>query len=278
MKSIEGKKISQRILEDIKKEIQRKKIKPGLAVVLIGKNKASEIYVRIKKEKAKEVGIGFSLLRFQEKDSEKKILEKIKKLNDDPEISGIIVQLPLPEKFNTEKIIKSVSPLKDVDGFHEENIKLFLKNKRRFFPVFPQAIMVLVEEAKKNIKGKKAVIISNSKIFGEMMAKTLSQKKCQASYVLKSNLRKNLKKIKEADVVVIAVGVPKIISGKMVKENSIVIDGGITKKGKKVLGDADFESFKNISGWISPVPGGVGPLTIACLLRNVFLAKKMEKS
>lgn len=277
MNILEGKKISKKILETVKKETRRKKIKPGLAVILIGKNKASEIYVRIKKEKAKEVGIYFSLFRFKKSDSEIKILKKIEELNKNQKISGIIVQLPLPEKFNTEKIIRSISPLKDVDGFHEENIKLFLKNKERFFPVFPQAIMILVEGAKKNIENKKAIIISNSKIFGKMMSKTLSQKKCKASYVLKSTIGKNLKKIKEADVIVVAVGVPKVINGRMVKAGSIVIDGGITKKGKKVLGDADFESFKNISGWISPVPGGVGPLTIACLLRNVLLAKEMEK-
>jgi 5,10-methylene-tetrahydrofolate dehydrogenase/methenyl tetrahydrofolate cyclohydrolase len=233
--------------------------------------------VKIKKEKAQKVGIDFSLFRFKEDSSEKTILEKIGNLNDDKKINGIIVQLPLPKKFNTQKIINEVSPRKDVDGFNPENIKLFLENKERFFPVFPQAILKLVESSKRNLAGKKAVVISNSKLFGEIMSEALRKKKIKAEYILKKEVPDNIKKIKKVDILISAVGSRGIIKGDMIKNGAIVIDGGISKKGKKVFGDVDLGSVENISGFLSPVPGGVGPMTVACLLRNVFEAFRPRK-
>jgi methylenetetrahydrofolate dehydrogenase (NADP+)/methenyltetrahydrofolate cyclohydrolase len=263
MKILDGKKIAEKILDDISMNLKRSKTRPALAVVLIGNDKASELYVKIKKEKAQKVGIDFSLFRFKEDSSEKTILEKIGNLNDDKKINGII--------------INEVSPRKDVDGFNPENIKLFLENKERFFPVFPQAILKLVESSKRNLAGKKAVVISNSKLFGEIMSEALRKKKIKAEYILKKEVPDNIKKIKKADILISAVGSRGIIKGDMIKNGAIVIDGGISKKGKKVFGDVDLGSVENISGFLSPVPGGVGPMTVACLLRNVFEAFRPRK-
>lgn len=276
MKILDGKKISEKILDDISRDLKKNKSKPGLAVVLIGNDKASELYVKIKKEKAKKVGINFLLFRFEAKSNEKIILEKIKNLNDEKKINGIIVQLPIPKKFHTQKIIDAINPVKDVDGFHPENIKLFLEGRGEIFPVFPQAIFKLIESSKQKLSNKKAIIISNSKLFGEIMLEALKKEKIKAEYVLKKEISDNLEKIKKADILISAVGSKEIIKGDMVKSGVIIIDGGISKKGKKVFGDIDSESIRNLSGFISPVPGGAGPMTVACLLKNVLLAFKSQ--
>lgn len=272
MDILDGKKIAEKILDGISKNLRKAKTKPGLAVILIGKDKASQLYVKIKKEKAKKVGIDFFLFKFKENLSEKTILEKIKSLNSNKKINGIIVQLPLPKKFNTQKIINAINPEKDSDGFHPVNIKLFLDGKGKVFPVFPQAILKLIESSRQELAGKRAITISNSKLFGEVMSETLRKEKIRAEYILKKEIRNNLAKIKKAGILVSAVGSREIIKGGMIKSGAVVIDGGISKKGKKVFGDVDFDSVKNISGFISPVPGGVGPMTVACLLRNVLAA------
>lgn len=276
MKILDGKKISEKIINDISKDLKKNKSKPGLAVILIGNDKASELYVKIKKEKAKKVGINFLLFRFKEKSNEKIILEKIKNLNDEKKINGIIVQLPLPKKFHTQKIINTINPVKDVDGFHPENIKLFLEGRGEIFPVFPQAIFKLIESSKQKLSNKKAIIISNSKLFGEIMLEALRKEKIKAEYVLKKEISDNLEKIKKADILISAVGSKGIVTGDMVKSGVIIIDGGISKKGKKVFGDVDFKSVKSLEGFISPVPGGVGPMTVACLLENVLVAFKNQ--
>lgn len=276
MKILDGKKISEKILDNISKDLKKNKSKPGLAVILTGNDKASELYVKIKKEKAKKVGINFLLFRFKEKSDEKIILEKIKSLNDEKKINGIIVQLPLPKKFHTQKIIDAINPVKDVDGFHPENIKLFLEKRGEIFPVFPQAIFKLIESSKQNLRNKKAIIISNSKLFGEIMLEALKKEDIKAKYILKKEISDNLEKIKKADILISAVGNREIIKGDMVKSGVIIIDGGISKKGKKVFGDVDFKSVEHLKGFISPVPGGAGPMTVACLLENVFLAFKSQ--
>jgi len=277
MKILDGKKISEKILDDISRNLKKNKSKPGLAVVLIGNDKASELYVKIKKEKAKKVGINFILFRFEEKTNEKIILEKIKSLNDEKKINGIIVQLPLPKKFHTQKIINAIDPVKDVDGFHPENIKLFLEGKGEIFPVFPQAVFKLIESSKQELKDKKAIIISNSKLFGEIMREALRKEKMKAEYILKKEISDNLEKIKKADILISAVGSRGIIKSDMVKSGVIIIDGGISKRGRKVFGDVDSESTRNLSGFISPVPGGAGPVTVACLLENVWEAFRNKK-
>lgn len=281
MKILSGKKIAQNILNDLQTKINQNKLRPGLAVIFVGQDKASELYIRLKKEAAKKVGINFSLFKFSENDSESKIINKIKKLNKDKKINGIIVQLPLPKKYKTQKIINCIASDKDVDGFTPENIKLFLKGEKIMTPVFPGAITKLTISSGQRLAGKYAVVIVNSQIFGKVMVKALEKEKIKAKYILKSALTPTLSrrergiavdKIKKADILITAVGEPGSITGEIIKRGAIVIDGGITQKGKKVLGDIDFNSMKNIAGYISPVPGGVGPVTVATLLENVYHA------
>lgn len=272
MKLLEGKKISEKIFGDLKKKINTKRIKPGLAVVLVGDDKASQTYVFLKEKAAKKVGINFYKFKFKKNIPEKIIVEKIKELNMDKKVNGIIVQLPLPEKFNMQKIINLISPQKDVDGFHPKNLKLFFEGKEKIWPVFPKAIIKMLEFSKLGLKNKNAIIVANSKKFGETMKKALQRKNIKNKYILEKEFKKNPEKIKKADIVITAVGKPKMIKSEMIKTGAIVIDGGITKKNKKTMGDVDFSSVSKKASFISPVPGGVGPVTIACLLENVYLA------
>jgi methylenetetrahydrofolate dehydrogenase (NADP+)/methenyltetrahydrofolate cyclohydrolase len=265
MQLLEGKKIADEILRDIKEKIKLQRLKPGLAVVLIGQNEASEIYVALKQKAAEAIGINFFLYRFSEEAEGNKIIEKIQELNRDKNISGIIVQLPLPKKLSTQKIMDAIAPEKDADGFSEQS---------KVSPVFPNAILQLIKSSGQDLLGKNAVVIANSKEFGETMNKVLENEKIKSRYILAKNIKNSLALIKNADIVITAVGKPKLISGNMIKEGAIIIDGGISKIGEKVMGDVDFESVKNIAGYLSPVPGGVGPMTIACLLENVYKLSK----
>ena len=260
---IDGKKIAQKILSEIQMKIKEEKIQPGLGVFLIGENEASEIYVGLKKNAAEKIGINFFLERFSADSTQEEIVSKIGNYNQDEKASGIIVQLPLPEKFATQEVINAIDPKKDVDGFHPENETLPA--------VFPQAILELIK-ATESYVGKKAVVIANSETFGKKMKKILAEENIESEYVLAQNI--SAEKLNQADILISAVGQAGIIKSEMVKEDSIVIDGGIAKDGDSVSGDVDFEDVKNKVSFITPVPGGVGPVTIACLLRNVYLAAK----
>jgi methylenetetrahydrofolate dehydrogenase (NADP+)/methenyltetrahydrofolate cyclohydrolase len=205
------------------------------------------------------------VLKFSARDTEKDILQAIKELNQDENIHGIIVQLPLPKKFDASKIIHTIDPRKDADGFFAKSVA----------PVFPQAIIKLLDSCPKvqpsglrRLNLLRAVVIANSKIFGETMAEVLAKKKIRAEYILMPNVKGQMSNIKSADIVITAVGRPGWLKGEMLKKGAIVIDGGISKRGAKVLGDADFASVSKVAGALSPVPGGVGPVTIACLLQN----------
>lgn len=275
MKLLEGKKISDKILDKLRREIRNRNLHLGLAVILIGENQASQLYVNLKEKAAEKIGIKFSKFIFSQKVSEKEILDKIVKINLDKKIHGIVVQLPLPKKFHTQKIINAIDPKKDVDGFHPENIKCFSPRENCLWPVFPKALLKTLEFSGKQLENRKAVILAKSKKFGETMKLALEKDKIKGEYlVLKkaSDIKKYSDLIKNSDIIISACGFPQMIKGEMIEEKAIIIDGGITKRGKKVLGDADFDSVKDIAGYISPVPGGVGPVTIACLLENVFLA------
>jgi methylenetetrahydrofolate dehydrogenase (NADP+)/methenyltetrahydrofolate cyclohydrolase len=261
MKLLEGKKIADEIFRDIKEIIKIQRLKPGLAVILVGQNEASEIYVRLKQKAAEEVGINFFLHRFPEESDEKEIIEKIQELNNDEKISGMIVQLPLPKNLNTQKIMDAIASEKDADGFSAQS---------EFPPVFPNAILQLIKSSGQNLSDKSAIVIANSTEFGETMSGILEKGKINSQYILAENIERELILIKNADIIITAVGKPKLISGNMIKKDAIVIDGGISKIGEKVVGDVDFESMKNVAGFLSPVPGGVGPVTIACLLENVY--------
>lgn len=277
MEILNGKRIAQAILDEIATEIKKSEIKPGLAVILAGKNKASEIYVSLKGKRAKEVGIDFQLKRFPSDVSEDKVINEIENLNSNRSVNGIIVQLPLPDSFDTQRIIDEIDPKKDVDGFHPENLNLFNNGKEIFWPVFPKAIVKLIESAGIGLGDKKAVVLANSERFGKEMEVALKRFGLSSNYILSDEIEENKNEIKQADILVTALGNPALIKGEMIKEGAILIDGGITKIGEKVRGDIDFESVKNKASFLSPVPGGVGPVTIACLLENVYLASLFKR-
>lgn len=270
MKIIRGKKIANAILVGVKSKIKKQKLKLRLAVILVGENKSSKLYTKLKARAAKKSGIKLVLYKFKSGAKEKDIIKLIKSLNKNKKINGIIVQLPLPKKYGTQKIINAIDPKKDADGFHPKNIKKFLAGEKGIAPVFPMAILELLENTRVNLKDKKGAVISNSDIFGKIMMKVMKKRKIKAIYLLSKNLKRNTDKIKSSDILITAVGRPKIVNGKIIKKGAVVIDGGITKQGKKVSGDVDFSSVAGIAGYLSPVPGGVGPVTVACLLKNIY--------
>jgi methylenetetrahydrofolate dehydrogenase (NADP+)/methenyltetrahydrofolate cyclohydrolase len=289
MKLIKGKEIADAILEEVAGEINAKKIAPGLGVVLVGDDEASKIYVGLKEKAAQKVGVKFFQAKFDAGAEENDVLRKIKELNVDEKINGIIVQLPLPEKFDMQKIIEAIDFKKDVDGFCPENIEKFLSGDGEIFPVFPGAIVAMIESVGVNLENKKAVVISNSDIFGKIMVEALRRKGIEGGYVLSKRVKEfenhevgirnqeenSIENLKEVDVVITACGIPNLVKSEMIKDGAIVIDGGITKIDGKIVGDVDFESVKNSNIFLSPVPGGVGPVTVAMLIKNVWiLAKK----
>ncbi len=272
-----GKPVADEILAQLKEDISRETSTPGLAVILVGNDQASKIYVSLKEKRAEEIGMNFFRHDMPETISQDEIISKIIELNNDKKVHGIIVQLPLPEGFDTEKIIATISPQKDADGFHPENTKKFLIGDSEIWPVFPRAIVSLLESSKKELAGKKSIVVANSSEFGTIMVSALNKKGLEAEYIISSDISSNPGKIKGADVVVSAVGSPGLLKGQMFKSGSTIIDGGIEKVGENVLGDVDFGSTEGLPGLITPVPGGVGPLTIACLLENTFLALKAQQ-
>jgi len=272
MNILYGKAVSAKILADLKEKIAKEKTAPSLAVILVGNDKASEIYVGLKKKRAEEIGIDFELARFDENCQENEIIEKIKEFNGNEKINGIIVQLPLPNKFDTQEIINAISLEKDVDGFS------VFKRSGKLEPVFPKAIIALIKSNDKNFAGKNAVVIANSEKFGSVMKSALEKEGIKAEYVLRGDLKNNIGKLKNSDIVMTAVGEKNLINGDMLKNGVIVVDGGIVEENGKVFGDVDFESTKEMEGFISPVPGGVGPVTIACLLENVYSAYRRKSN
>jgi len=269
MKLLYGKPIADKILSRLKSDISKSEQKPGLAVILVGDDQASHLYVSLKEKAADRVGINFSKFNFEKNVSENEVMDLIEKLNDDEKIHGIIVQLPLPKNFDSEKIISKIDSKKDADGFST-------KDKNDLQPVFSRAIMLLAQSSGEDLREKKAIVVANSDEFGKAMTGMFSRKNIIAEYFLSKDISLNLGKIREADIVVSAVGSQGLLRGKMLKEGAIVIDGGIEKVGKRVVGDVDFASTKEKNGFLAPVPGGVGPVTIACLLENVYLAFKAQ--
>lgn len=263
MKIINGKKIADQILADLKKKIEKKKAKPCLAVILIGKNPASRLYLSLKEKAAQQVGIKVKKYIFSNRAKEIKILELVNLLNQNPEINGILVQLPLLKGISPDKIIKAIGPAKDVDGFLPQS---------RFISPFIQAIWQALQTTKENIKSKKTVALVNSEVFGRPLVRFLKEKGLNAVYVILQDSSLTLRMTKGADILITALGRPNFIKGSMIKQGAILIDGGITKKGKKVMGDIDTKSVNKKASWLSPVPGGVGPLTVAFLLKNIVLA------
>ena len=270
---IDGKKEAQLLREEIKKEIDSIKSKnnkvPGLTVILIGNYAPSQIYVKNKEKNAKEVGINSEVARYSKEVTEQEVLNKIKELNDNDAVSGILVQLPLPPQINKEKIINAIDPAKDVDGFHPINVGNLSSGYNATVPCTPLGCLLLIKKVEPNLSGKHAVIIGRSNLNGKPMAQLLLKENCTVTIV--HSKTKDLKtECLKADILVAAVGVANLVKADWVKENSIVIDVGINKVGDKIVGDVEFETVKEKARAITPVPGGVGPMTIACLLKNTL--------
>ena len=278
MIKIDGKAFSQTVLEKIREEhsqLKEKYGKPaGLAVVIVGNNPASQVYVKNKIRACENVGFYSENIELDENISEKELLQEINKLNKNDRINGILVQLPLPAHINELKIIDSISPEKDVDGFHVSNIgKMVIGDETGFLSCTPYGIMQLLEEYKIEISGKDAVIIGRSNIVGKPMALMLIQKGATVQ-VCNSNTKDLRKKLNKADIIIVAAGVPKLLKKEDVKEGAVVIDVGINRVDGEICGDVDYEEVAEKTSYITPVPGGVGPMTISSLIKNTFKSYK----
>ena len=274
---IDGKKQAEIIKNEIKKEISDLKKKsgktPSLTVILIGDYAPSLIYVKNKEKSAREVGINSEIIRYPKNVGEKDILKKIEELNKNDEISGILVQLPLPSQISKEKIINAINPSKDVDGFNPINVGNLSSGYDSIVPCTPLGCLLLIKKIEPNLAGKHAVIIGRSNLNGKPMAQLLLKENCTVTIVhSKTNDLQN--ECLKADILVAAVGVPNLIKKDWVKKNAIVIDVGINKVGEKIVGDVNFDALKDNVKAITPVPGGVGPMTIACLLKNTLTCFK----
>ena len=270
---IDGKKEAAALREEIKKEIISIKSKtnkvPGLTVILIGEFAPSLIYVRNKEKNSKEVGINSNVIKYSNDVKEEEVLKKIKELNKDKNVSGILVQLPLPDQIDKKKIINSIDPSKDVDGFNPINVGNLASGYDAIVPCTPLGCLLLLKKIEKNLSGKHAVIIGRSNLNGKPMAQLLLKENCTVTVA--HSKTKNLKEeCSKADILIAAVGVPNLVKKDWVKDGSIVIDVGINKQGDKIVGDVSFGEVKDKVKAISPVPGGVGPMTIACLLKNTL--------
>ena len=283
MIKIDGKGIAQKTLAYIEKEHKLLKDKygraAGLAVIMVGDNPASEIYVKNKIKACETAGIYSRTIKLDENVTEKDLIEEIEKLNKDDKIDGILVQLPLPVHIDELKIINAISPEKDVDGFHSVNLgKMIIGDKTGFLPCTPYGIMQLLDEYGIDPAGKDTVIIGRSNIVGKPAAILFIEKSATVQ-VCNTKTKNTKEKIRNADIVIAAVGVPNFIKGEDIKEGAVVIDVGINRVNGKLCGDVDYEEVSEKAGYITPVPGGVGPMTIASLIKNTFKSyvNKVEK-
>lgn len=267
---LDGKKLSAKILDELAEKISKIDKKPGLAVILVGNDPASELYVGMKEKAAKKLGIKSLVVKFPEDVEEKVLLKKIDELNNDAEINGILVQLPLTAHINEKKVIQSICPKKDVDGFTPENIgKISIGVEPYAYPCTPKGILKLLDEYKIEIEGKHAVVVGRSNIVGKPVAQMLLNR--NATVTICHSRTKNLSDIiKTADIVVSAVGKNKTIRKEMIKSGAVIVDVGTSRVNGKLSGDVDYENVFASASFITPVPGGVGPMTIACLMENVF--------
>jgi methylenetetrahydrofolate dehydrogenase (NADP+)/methenyltetrahydrofolate cyclohydrolase len=277
---IDGKKVSQHIREEVAREVEKLKNEtgttPGLAAVLVGDNPASEIYVRNKRRACEQVGIYSEEYKLSKETTQNELLSLIDKLNNDKKIHGILVQLPLPEQIESTKILRSVSPSKDVDGFHPENVGLLVEGNPRFISCTPNGIMKMLDFYNIEIKGKEAVVVGRSNIVGKPTAILLLHRHATVT-ICHSRTTRLDEVVRRADILVAAIGRPNFITEDMVKEGAVVIDVGINRnKDGKLIGDVDFEKVKGKASYITPVPGGVGPMTIAMLLWNTVESAKMR--
>jgi len=278
MTILDGRALSQKVMEDIKVEVlnyKKRGIVPGLAMILVGNNPASLLYVNMKAKACEQVGIYSINHRLPQEITEKKLLSVIEALNENPMIHGILVQLPLPEHIDESRVVEAVAPCKDVDGFHPYNMGRLARGNPCFISCTASGIMKLLEAYDIEVKGKDVVVVGAGNITGKPMALLLLNRGAtvQVCHVFTKGLED---KVKNADIVVSAVGKEGLITGDMIKEGAVVIDVGIKKKGDSVVGDVDFGSVSSKASFITPVPGGVGPMTIAMLLHNTLKAVSLS--
>jgi len=277
-KIIDGRALAEDIRREIHQEIIRKKLKPSLAVILIGNDPASHLYVNLKKKSCQEVGIDFHEYLLEENSTQTQILEVINFLNNDKGVDAILIQLPLPKHLDTDKIISAMDPKKDVDGFHHTNIKNFLENQSAFVPGLALGIYRLIESTGENLTNKKATIVAKSNILYQPLAKLLNDQGVTTTIVHPGD-KDMADRCREADILISAWGQAFAIGAELIKDEAIVIDVGTNQVGDHTVGDVDYSAAYNKVSHITPVPGGVGPMTVAMLLYNtVRLAEGAERS
>ncbi|MDB2441904.1 bifunctional methylenetetrahydrofolate dehydrogenase/methenyltetrahydrofolate cyclohydrolase [Candidatus Pelagibacter bacterium] len=278
---IDGKKAAAELREELKQEVAELKTKynkvPGLTVILIGDMAPSQIYVRNKEKSANEVGLKSEVIRYPDSVEEKTVLEKIEEINNDETVSGILVQLPLPKHIDKQKVIETITPSKDVDGFHPMNVGNLSSGYESSVPCTPLGCYLMIKKIEPNLSGKKAVVVGRSNLNGKPMTQLLLKENCTVT--ITHSRTKDLKaECLEADIIVAAVGIPELVKGDWVKKDAIVIDVGINKTENGLVGDVAFDEVSKVAKALTPVPGGVGPMTIACLLKNtVECFKRSQK-
>jgi len=278
---IDGKKAAAELREELKQEVADLKTKhnkvPGLTVILIGDMAPSQIYVRNKEKSAIEVGLKSEVIKYPDTVEEKIVLEKIEELNNDETVSGILVQLPLPKHIDKQKVIETIAPSKDVDGFHPMNVGNLSSGYESSVPCTPLGCYLMIKKIEPNLSGKKAVVVGRSNLNGKPMTQLLLKENCTVT--ITHSRTKDLKaECLEADIIVAAVGIPELVKGDWVKKDAIVIDVGINKTENGLVGDVAFDEVSKVAKALTPVPGGVGPMTIACLLKNtVECFKRSQK-
>ena len=275
-KIIDGKAVSQQVKDEIRAEIERDKLSIGLAVVIVGNNQASRVYVNNKKKACEVCGIKSYEYALPEETTEEQLLELVDTLNDDKNINGILVQLPLPKQIDEEKIIERISPLKDVDAFHATNVGKIMIGNYAFLPCTPAGVMELIHSTGTEISGKECVVIGRSNIVGKPMAMLLLHE--NATVTICHSRTKDLAEVcRRADILVSAVGKADFVTADMVKEGAVVIDVGMNRNAEgKLCGDVKYDEVEPKASYITPVPGGVGPMTIAMLMKNTLMAKKLQ--
>ena len=272
---MDGLRVSLDIKNKIKEQIEKEGITPHLAVIQIGDNKASNVYIKNKKKACFDVGISFDHIKFNETISEQLVIDEIKRLNNDISVNGILVQLPLPFGFDEGKIINAINPLKDVDGLTYPNVGNLVLENDCLVPCTPLGVMELLKYYKVKLKGKNVCLVGRSNLVGKPLIQLLLKEDATLSICHSKSLDiKNYTKM--ADVLIVSVGHPNLITKDMVKEGAVVIDVGINKEGNILCGDVCFEDVLKKASLITPVPGGVGPMTVSCLLKNVIKAYKIQ--
>jgi methylenetetrahydrofolate dehydrogenase (NADP+)/methenyltetrahydrofolate cyclohydrolase len=278
-KLLEGKPIAEKIKEQIKLQVQSLENKPVLTSIMVGDNPGAEAYVKSQKKTAEALGIEYQFYKLAQDTQEQSLIEFIQKLNADKSVNGIIIQMPLPPQIDYKKISQFILPEKDVEGMHPENVGKIIFGKAKMLPCTPAAVMELLKETGVELYGKEVVMVGHSEIVGKPLALLLLEKFATVTvcHIGTSQAGKLEEHVKKAEILIVAVGKAGLIKGDWIKEGAIVIDVGINRVGDKIVGDVEFEGAEKRASWITPVPGGVGPLTVTMLMRNLVEAAKLQQ-